>query len=148
MDDARDAVRAFITEPALQQRLAKYLVQECSRNSELANLHAGVVPNTKTGDYSDVIVTTPFGEIPWRELSRFNDVEMKRLMTDVVNRTYLFIRRLFDEETGGDLLLRLGAGDLVPQWENPTLPAKKPLAARVRRRGSTDQPFATGEGGE
>jgi hypothetical protein len=60
MEDAKDAVRAFITEPALQQRLAKYLVHECFRNSELENLHAGVVPDSKTGDYSDVIVKTPF----------------------------------------------------------------------------------------
>ena len=126
MEDAKAAVRAFITEPAMQQRLAKYLVHECFRNSELENLHAGVVPDSETGDYSDVIVKTPFGEIPWRELSRFNDAEMKRLMIDVVNRTYLFIHPLFDEETGGELLLRLGARDLVPQWENPTLPAKRP----------------------
>ena len=50
-------------------------------------------------------------------------------MIDVVNRTYLFIDRLFDEQTGGELLLRLGAGDLVPQWENPTLPPNKPRGA-------------------
>jgi hypothetical protein len=100
-------VRAFITEPALQQRLAKYLVHECFRNSELENLHAGVVPDSKTGDSSDVIVKTPFGDLPWRDLSRFDDAEMKRLMIDVVNRTFLFIHRLFDEETGGELLLRL-----------------------------------------
>jgi hypothetical protein len=46
---------------------------------------------------------------------------MKVLMIEVVNRTYRFIHKLFDEETGGDLLLRLAKGDLVPQWENPTL---------------------------
>ena len=147
MEDAKDAVKAFITEPALQPRLAKYLVHECFRNSELENLHAGVVPGSQTGDYSDVIVKTPFGEIPWRELSRFDDAEMKRLMTDVVNRTYLFIHRLFDEETGGELLLRLGARDLVPQWDNPTFPTKKPRGARGRGHGSTD-PFATRESGE
>jgi hypothetical protein len=135
MEDAKDAVKAFITEPALQQRLAKYLVHECFRHSELESLHSGVVPDSKTGDYSDVKVVTPFGEISWRQLSRFDDAEMKRLMTDVVNRTYLFIHRLFDEETGGELLLRLGAADLVPQWETPTLPAKKPRRGQGRKRG-------------
>ncbi len=80
---------AFITDPGLQQRLAKYIVQQCFRNSELENLHAGLAPSSKTGDYSDVVVKTPFGEIPWRELSRFDDAEMKVLMLDVVNRTAL-----------------------------------------------------------
>ena len=138
MENAKDAVRAFITDPALQQRLAKYLVHECFRKSEIENLHAGVAPGSKTGDFSDVMVVTPFGGIPWCEVSRFDDVEMKRLMTDVVNRTYLFIHRLFDEETGGELLLRLGAGDLVPQWENPTLPSTKPRRERRHRQGPTD----------
>lgn len=31
----RDEVRAFITDPALQRRLAKYLVLQCFRNSIL-----------------------------------------------------------------------------------------------------------------
>ena len=47
----KKAVRGLITEPAMQQRLAKYLVHECFRNSELENLHADIVPGSKTGDY-------------------------------------------------------------------------------------------------
>ena len=125
MDETREAVKAFINEPVIQQRLAKYLVLECFRTSELERLHAGTVPDSETGDYTDVVVKTPFGEIPWRDLSRFDDAEMKKLMIEVVNRTYTFIHRLFDEETGGELLLRLGAQDLVPQWETPTLPPAK-----------------------
>jgi hypothetical protein len=73
-----------------------------------------------------VVVRTPFGEIPWRELARFDDAEMKVLMLDVVNRTYKFIKKLFDEETGSELLLRLAARDLVPQWDNPILPQAAP----------------------
>ena len=76
----------------------------------------------KTGDCSDVIVKTPFGDIPWRQRSHFDDAEIKRLMIDVANRTCQFIHRLFDEETGGELLLRLGAFDLVPQWDTPRHP--------------------------
>ena len=120
------SIRGFITDPVLQQRLAKYMVEQCFRNSVLENLHAGTVPDSKTGDYSDVVVRTPFGEIPWRELSRFDDGEMKVLMLDVANRTYKFIRDLFDEETGGELLLRLATRDLVPQWDNPILPPAGP----------------------
>jgi hypothetical protein len=40
---------------------------------------------------------TPFGEIPWRRLSRFDDREMKILMVDVVQTAHQFIQELFDE---------------------------------------------------
>jgi hypothetical protein len=126
MENLNQSIKGFIADPVLQQRLAKYMVDQCFRNSELENLHSGKVPGSKTGDYSDVVVRTPFGEIPWRELSRFDDAEMKVLMLDVVNRTYKFLKKLFDEETGGELLLRLATRDLVPQWENPILPPVHP----------------------
>jgi hypothetical protein len=103
----------------LQQRLAKFLVHQCFRNSLLEDLHAGTAPSSKTGDYSDVVVRTPFGEIPWQKLSRFDDAEMRRLMIDVVDRTYRFIQWLCDEEAGGELLRRLAAHDPLPRWENP-----------------------------
>jgi O-acetylhomoserine/O-acetylserine sulfhydrylase-like pyridoxal-dependent enzyme len=53
------------------------------RNTVLENFHAGVSPSTKTGDYTDVKVVTPYGEIPWNELSRINDIEMRSLMLDI-----------------------------------------------------------------
>ena len=114
-----DIVKAIVTDPVLQQRLAKYLVLRCFRNSVLEDLHAGVSPSSKSGDYLDVEIRTPFGAIPWNKLSRFDDAEMKVLMIDVVNRTYQFIRELFDEEIGGRLLLQLAAQDPAPKWENP-----------------------------
>ncbi len=114
-----DAIRVLITDPVLQKRLAKYLVHRCFRNSVLEDLHAGIAPDSKAGDYSDVLVSTPFGEIPWPKLSRFDDEEMKALMIDVVQKTYGFIQELFDEENGGDLLLRLAARDPLPRWEDP-----------------------------
>lgn len=108
MGNLDESARALITDPILQKRLAKYLVQRCVRNSVLEDLHAGTAPDSKAGDYSDVVVVTPFGEIPWRRLSRFDDAEMKTLMIDVVQKTYEFIRELFDEKLGGTLILRLG----------------------------------------
>jgi hypothetical protein len=124
MDNLRESVSAFITDAVLQKRLAKYMVEQCFRNSQLEDLHAGTAPSSKTGDYSDVVIRTPFGEIPWCELSRFDDSEMKALMIDVVNRTYRFLNRLFNEETGGELLIHLATRDPLPQWENPTLPTE------------------------
>lgn len=126
MDNVRESVKAFITDTVLQQRLAKHMVEQCFRNSQLEDLHAGKAPSSRTGDYSDVVVRTPFGEIPWSEVSRFDDSEMKALMIDAVNRTFRFINRLFDEETGGEILIRLAARDPLPQWESPTLPNELP----------------------
>ena len=120
MDNMKDAVKAFIADAVLQKRLAKYLVQQRFRNSVLEDLHAGMAPDSRTGDYSDVFVHTPFGDIHWRDLSRFDDAEMKTLMIDSVNRTYKFIQELFDEEAGAAVLLRSAARDPLPQWENPT----------------------------
>ena len=60
--DMDDAMKAFIADPVLQKRLAKYCVLRCFRNSVLENLHAGVVPDSMSG----VVVRTPFGEIPWK----------------------------------------------------------------------------------
>lgn len=112
-------VKVLIADPALQQRLAKHLVLKCFRNSVLEDLHAGIVPDSKVGDYTDVVVQSPFGEIQWNDLSRINDDEMKLLMQDVVNHTYHFIQELFDEERGGELLLKLAQRDPAPQWNNP-----------------------------
>ena len=116
-----DEVRAFITDPALQRRLAKYMVLQCFRNSMLEDLHAGISPSSASGDYSDVTVSSPYGVIPWPKVSRLNDDEMKRLMIDVVDRTYRFIHTLFDENAGGQILLRLAERDPLPQWNEPTL---------------------------
>jgi hypothetical protein len=49
---------------------------------------------------------------------------MKALIIDVVNRTYWFLNRLFDEQTGGEILIHLATQDPLPQWENPTLPSE------------------------
>lgn len=118
---AHEAVRAFITDPVLQKRLAKYMVLQCFRNSRLEDLHAGISPSSAAGDYSDVQVISPYGAIPWPEVSRFNDDEMKDLMIDVVNRAYRFIHTLFDESAGGMLLQQLAERDLLPRWNEPTL---------------------------
>jgi len=62
--NSHDEVRAFITDPVLQQRLAKYMVLQCFRNSMLEDLHAGISPSSASGDYSDVTVSSPYGVIP------------------------------------------------------------------------------------
>lgn len=130
--NAHGAVRAFVTDPVLQKRLAKYLVLQCFRNSGLEDLHAGISPSSAAGDYSDVHVASPYGTIPWPEVSRFNDDEMKQLMIDVVNRTYRFIHTLFDENTGAALLLMLAERDPLPRWADPQFPTGEEPKSRKR----------------
>jgi hypothetical protein len=116
-----DAIRRIVTEPVLQQRLAKLIVLECFRNSGLEDLHAGISPSSAAGDYSDVVVNSPYGSIPWPQVSRLNDEEMKELMIDVVDRTYGLVHRLFDDREGRLLLLRLAERDPAPHWQTPSL---------------------------
>jgi hypothetical protein len=68
-------------ENKLASELAKSIAALCVRNTFLEDLHSGTSPASQTGDYSDVTVVTPYGEIPWQKLSRISDEEMKRLMT-------------------------------------------------------------------
>jgi hypothetical protein len=68
--------------------IAKGMAAYCVRNSApLEDIHAGKCVITKTGDYSDVIVTDAEGNnIKWSEISRISDAEMKAFMINVVNR--------------------------------------------------------------
>jgi hypothetical protein len=52
----------------------------------LEDLHSGITPDSRTGDYADL--GSQVGEIPWPRLSRLSDEETKALMIDVVNKTY------------------------------------------------------------
>lgn len=115
-----EIAKAIVTDPEIQQRMAKHIALKCFRNSVLENLHSGKVPNSQTGDYSDVIVHTPFGQIPWNELSRFDDAEMKALMIDVTDKVYHYIQELFDDVRGGELIYKLAKKDPAPDWDIPT----------------------------
>ena len=78
-------------EQRVAARLAKIMAMICVRNSSLEDLHAGQVPTTRTGDYSDVFVVDADGRrIPWSDVSRIDDDEMRALMRDIVNRLYTF----------------------------------------------------------
>jgi len=71
--------------------VATMLAFYCVRNSSLEDLHAGIFPSSQTGDYTDVKVVSPYGEIAWNRLGRISDEEMHRLSEDVVNRLYTFL---------------------------------------------------------
>ena len=76
------------SDTALASALAKAIAALCVRNTFLEDLHGGATPSSQTGDFSDVKVVTPFGEIPWGKLSRISDSEMQRLMKEVVDKVF------------------------------------------------------------
>jgi hypothetical protein len=80
--------------------LATNLVVNCVRNTYLEDLHAGKVPSSKTGDYTDVKVVTPYGEIPWNELSRLSNDEMKTLMIEVVDKVFTYLTFMGENRKG------------------------------------------------
>lgn len=46
-----------------RERLAKSITVRCVRQGFLEELHSGTVPGSKSEDYSDVKLVTPYGEI-------------------------------------------------------------------------------------
>src|SRR6266404_1499067 len=99
-------IREIQTNEVLRKRLAKYITLHCFRNTDvLEDLHSGEVPISESGDYSDVKVITPDREIPWSDLSRFDNSEMKAMMIDVVNHcdqvlAILFPQSLHEQRSG------------------------------------------------
>ena len=112
--------------------LAKAIVALCVRNTFLEDLHAGTTPSSKTGDYSDVKVVTPYGEIPWSKLSRLSDTEMKRLMMEIVNKVYTFLRRQNDPEFLTAFLNR--GGLYTARWNEPGLEEDFIIPARPAKQ--------------
>ncbi len=84
----------------------------------------GVTPSSVTGDYSDVKVVTPYGEIPWADLSRISNEEMKALMIEVANKVFTFLTRVED-------LMTLGP---AARWNCPEL--DQGLLAKADRRAA------------
>jgi hypothetical protein len=98
-------------------RLAKALAVLCVRHTFLENLHAGEAVVSKAGDFSDVKVVTSDREIPWNEVSRISQEEMKTLMKQVVDKLYTVLMSLENEEAM-DLVFRRGH-DYTHHWDDP-----------------------------
>ena len=66
------------------KNLAKLIaVTGVRNNTDLEDLHCGTTPSSKTGDYTDVKVISPYGTIEWNYISRISDDEMCSLMLSV-----------------------------------------------------------------
>ncbi|MEE9987189.1 hypothetical protein CN884_04895 [Ochrobactrum sp. 30A/1000/2015] len=106
-------------EERIAAQLAKAMAMICVRNTMLENLHAGRVPVTRTGDFSDVFVVDADGQhIPWAEVSRLDDDEMRDLMRQVVNRLYTFQICFGEPEFQAFVDRWLG---VARKWDEPVL---------------------------
>jgi hypothetical protein len=80
-----ETLRLSDAECARPEVMALCLVNACVRNS-LEDLQ-GIFPSSESGDFTDVKVVSPYGEIPWNQVGRISDAEMKELMITIVNRS-------------------------------------------------------------
>jgi hypothetical protein len=92
-----DGLNKLKNNEATLKRLAKFMAHFCFRNSKLEDLH-----------------------------NRISDDEMKELMIDVVNRSYLFLWMLFKGSTSDDTIDILERGEHLPNdwshWDDPDPP--------------------------
>lgn len=106
-------------EKRIAAKLAKIMAMLCVRNTQLETLHAGLTPITRTGDYSDVFVLDADGRrIPWTEVSRFDEDEMRALMRDIVNRLYTFHLHADEPKLQATIERWMGVAD---KWDAPEI---------------------------
>ncbi len=107
------------SEKRIAASIAKIMAVMCVRNTKLEDIHAGTVPVSKTGDFSDVMVVDADGrKIPWPEVSHFDDDVMRDLMRQVVNRLYTF--QLKTDDPHFQKLIDRWAS-VTEKWDNPEL---------------------------
>ena len=112
-----------ISRKKAETKYAKLMAAACVRRGYLEELHRGTTPATRTGDYSDVKVVDAEGrEIPWSQVSRIDQAEMKALMVGVVNRLYTFLARTLlsptDDKAFEDALDKVVA-PWTKEWDEP-----------------------------
>lgn len=107
------------TEKLIAAKLAKTMAMLCVRNTNLETIHAGKTPVTRTGEWTDVTVVDADGNrIPWNDVSRITDDEMRDLMRDIVNRLYTF--HLCADEPGLQAEIERWMA-VARQWDEPEI---------------------------
>lgn len=101
----------------IAQQWAKDIAALCVRMTCIESIHAGRILQSEIGDYSDVKVVTPSGEIPWTEVSRMSDDEMRQLMKQVTDRLYTVLAQI-DDVDFMERLHSLGQ-KLTAKWDDP-----------------------------
>jgi hypothetical protein len=110
------------TERRALQQMTLALVESCFRNSMIEDWHAGQEVVSPAGDFSDVKIVSPAGEMPYLEASRISQDEIKALMQQVVDAVFTFLS--YPEQP-----IRLGG---AAQWDKPKLNER--MAAGILRQ--------------
>ncbi len=106
-------------EKRIAAKLARIMAMLCVRNTQLETMHSGPTPVTRTGNYSDVFVVDADGrQIPWCEVSRIDENEMRALMQEIVNRLYTFHLEANDPKLQATIERWMGA---AMKWDEPSL---------------------------
>ena len=106
-------------EARIAARLAQLMAMICVRNTGIEELHAGTVPVTHTGDYSDVFITDADGrQIRWSDASHLDDDQMRSLMRQIVDRLYTFHLKADDQGFRDHLDRWLTVAE---RWDEPKL---------------------------
>jgi hypothetical protein len=106
-------------EKRIAAKLARIMAMLCVRNTQLETLHSGLTPATRTGDYSDVFVEDADGRrIPWSEVSRIDENEMRQLMQEIINRLYTFHLEANDPKLQATIERWMGA---ATKWDEPEI---------------------------
>ncbi len=104
------------------QRLTLALVESCVRNTVIEDWHAGREVISPAGDFSDVKIVSPAGEMPYLEASRISDPEMKAFIKQVVDAVFTFL-------SYPDQPIRLSG---AARWDPPKL--NKAMVAGILRQ--------------
>ena len=119
-------------EKRIAARLARIMAMLCVRNTQLETLHSGLAPITRTGDYSDVFVVDADGRrIPWSEVSRIDDAEMRQLMQEIINRLYTFHLEANDPKLQATIERWMGA---AMKWDEPEIDPRMISRGQESRR--------------
>jgi len=78
----------------IAKKLALSLALTCVRNTSLEDIHAGKSVEAEGLSPDQILVQAGNQTIPWPEVSRISDAEMKNLMQEVVNKIYTTLLRL------------------------------------------------------
>ena len=106
-------------EKRIAAKLASIMAMLCVRNTQLETLHSGLGPITRTGDYSDVFGVDADGRrIPWSEVSRIDDAELRQLMQEIVNRLYTFHLEANDPKLQATIERWMG---VAIKWDEPEI---------------------------
>src|ERR1700730_5269368 len=100
------------------RNLAVAMAVLCVRNTSIEDVHAGIEPHSPSGDYSDVKVVTPVGEIPWPRMSCIRDDEMRAFMKQVVE---LVLKEITDCFERGETVMLSSFGSFVARKKGQSM---------------------------